>query len=71
MKSNSLFKDAKDSVKLGAFSVTGLNVTGKSGKITSVSSGIQSGVSAGLELANLGQTTKVGLNMSEMLRGKK
>jgi hypothetical protein len=64
---NSLLKDAKDSVKLGVVSMAGLNVTGQLSKLTPGSSGLQSNIASGLELANLGQTTKVGLNLTKML----
>jgi len=70
MKKNSLLKDAKDSIKLGAVSMVGLNITGQLGSLVPGSSGIQSNIATGLSLANIGQTAKVGLNVTKMLGGR-
>ena len=60
-------KDAKDTVGLGIASMVGLGVTGTLGKSIPGSSGIQSSVATGLNLANIGQTGKVGLGLSKMM----
>jgi len=67
---NKLIKDAEDSVKLGVLSMAGLNVTGQLGKLTPGSSGLQSNIATRLNLANVGQTAKVGLDVTKMLGDK-
>lgn len=68
---NQLFKDAKDSVGLGMFSMAGMGATGQLSKLVPGSSGVQSSVVTSLNLANIGQTAKVGMNMSKMIgKGK-
>jgi hypothetical protein len=65
-KKNNLLQDAKDSIKLGTVSMVGLNITGQLGKSIPGSSAIQSSVASGLNLANIGQTAKIGMNLTKM-----
>lgn len=67
-KEDRLLKDVKDSVKLGITSVAGLGVVGAIGSNVPGSSGIQSSVSTGVNLANVGQMGKVGINLAKSFK---
>ena len=79
---NPLIKNAKDTVKLGIFSMGGMGVMGAMkgamGNMPGVDAAAKAGmnntsniVGSGLQLANIGQLAKTGMSLTDQLRPKK
>lgn len=73
-KKNSLVSDATDTVKVGATSMVGYSVLGGLSGVPGMPSGGKAIVpiaGAGLQLTNVGQLAKTGLNVTSSMRPKK
>ena len=69
-KENSLMQDAKDNIKLGMTNTVGISVLGSVGAGVPTSAAARNSAIAGLNLTQIGQTAKTGLNLTKLF-GKK